>query len=105
MSNTRTIARNPRAILAASVPATPPPMMVTFAAGVPGTPPSSRPAPPEELSRWWAAAWTAIRPATSLIGVSSGSRPSGVCTVSYAIESMRRSRRNSVSRRSAARCR
>ena len=33
-------------ILAASVPATPPPTTVTFAAGVPGTPPSSRPPPP-----------------------------------------------------------
>ena len=40
MSKTRTIARMPSAILAASVPETPPPMMVTFAAGVPGTPPS-----------------------------------------------------------------
>ena len=67
----------PMAILAASVPETPPPMIVTLAAGVPGTPPSRMPAPPAGLSRWWAAAWTASRPATSLIGVSSGSLRSG----------------------------
>ncbi len=99
------MARMPMAILAASVPETPPPMIVTRAAGVPGTPPSRMPAPPAGDSSAWAAACTAIRPATSLIGVSSGSRRSGVCTVSYAIESIRRSSRNSVSSLSAARCR
>ena len=72
----------PTAILAASVPATPPPMMVTRAAGVPGTPPSSSPAPPFGLSRQLAAAWMAIRPATSLMGLSSGNVPSGSSTVS-----------------------
>ena len=82
MSSTRTIARIPSAIFAASVPDTPPPMMRTFAAGVPGTPPRRMPAPPAGLSRWWAAACTAMRPATSLIGVSSGSLRSAVCTVS-----------------------
>ena len=87
----------PSAILAASVPETPPPMMVTRAAGVPGTPPSRRPAPPAGLSRARAAACTDIRPATSLIGVSSGSLPSAVCTVSYAIELIFFSIRNSVS--------
>jgi len=76
------MARMPSAIFADSVPDTPPPMISTLAAGVPGTPPSSRPAPPAGLSRWCAAACTAIRPATSLIGVRSGSLLSGVCTVS-----------------------
>ena len=76
------MARIPRAIFAASVPETPPPMMRTFAAGVPGTPPSRMPAPPAGLSRWCAAACTDIRPATSLMGVSSGSLRSAVCTVS-----------------------
>jgi hypothetical protein len=105
MSNTLTMARIPTAILAASVPEMPPPMIVTFAAGVPGTPPSKSPAPPLGLSRWCAAACTAILPATSLIGVSNGSEPSGVSTVSYAIESSPRSIMNSVKPLSAARCR
>ena len=72
----------PTAIFAASVPETPPPMIVTVAAGVPGMPPSRSPAPSEGLSRWWAPACTDILPVTSLIGVKSGSEPSGSSTVS-----------------------
>src|SRR5215216_2819344 len=101
-SRTLTMARIPTAILAASVPTTPPPMIVTLAAGVPGTPPRSNPAPPCGLSRQCAAAWTAILPATSLIGARSGSLPSGSSTVSYAMEFTLRSIRYSVSSLSAA---
>ena len=39
----------PSAIVAALVPATPPPMISTSAAGAPGTPPRRTPRPPELL--------------------------------------------------------
>src|SRR5215204_1800295 len=68
VSRTLTMARMPRAILVASVPTTPPPTMVTLAAGVPGTPPKSSPAPPWGLSRWCAAACTAILQLDRLVG-------------------------------------
>ena len=48
----------------------------------PETPPISTPRPPWPFSRSLAPTWGAIRPATSLIGASSGSLPSAVCTVS-----------------------
>ena len=57
-------------------------MISTSAGSTPGTPPSSTPLPPYTFSRYFAPSWTAIRPATSLIGVSSGSSPDASCTVS-----------------------
>jgi hypothetical protein len=65
----------PTAIFAAFVPTTPPPMMTTRAAGTPGTPPNSTPRPPFIFSRYCAPTCTAMRPATSDIGVRSGSVP------------------------------
>ena len=41
----------PSAILAAFIPTTPPPMMITSAGGTPGTPPRSTPRPPLTRSR------------------------------------------------------
>ena len=67
---------------AALVPETPPPSTSTLAAGTPGTPPSSTPAPPCSFSRQWAPTWTLMRPATSLIGESSGRPPRSSVTVS-----------------------
>ena len=60
---------------AALVPETPPPRITTLAAGTPGTPPSRMPMPPCSFSKQWAPTWTAMRPATSLIGASSGRPP------------------------------
>ncbi len=60
-------------------------MISTSAGSTPGTPPSRMPLPPNTFSRYFAPSCTAIRPATSLIGVSSGSSPVDSCTVSYAI--------------------
>ena len=75
----------PTAISAALVPETPPPRITTFAGGTPGTPPSSTPIPPFAFCSEAAPTCTDMRPATSLIGVSSGSEPSVAVTVSYAI--------------------
>jgi hypothetical protein len=72
----------PRAIAAAFMPDTPAPMTTTLAAYTPETPPSSTPRPPWARSRQCAPTCGASRPATSLIGASSGSAPSAVCTVS-----------------------
>ena len=63
---------SPAAILAALMPTTPPPMITTSAGGTPGTPPSRTPLPPKTFSRYLAPSCTAMRPATSDIGVSSG---------------------------------
>ncbi len=63
-------------------------MIRTSAGSTPGTPPSSIPLPPYTFSRYLAPSCTAIRPATSLIGVSSGRSPEGSCTVSYAMAMM-----------------
>ncbi len=52
------------------------------AGGTPGTPPSRMPMPPASFSRHLAPACTAMRPATSDIGASSGSPPPGCVTVS-----------------------
>ncbi len=81
-STTVTSARRPTAISAACVPETPPPNITTFAGGTPGTPPSSTPEPPFAFCRQLAPTCTDMRPATSLMGVSSGSEPSGAVTVS-----------------------
>ncbi len=81
-SYTNTSASMPIAMNAAFWPTTPPPMIITVAAATPGTPPSSTPRPPSGRSRKNAPAWVAIFPATSLIGASSGSRPSSSTTVS-----------------------
>ena len=62
----------------------PPPRITTFAGATPGTPPSRMPRPPFGFSRYCAPTCTAMRPATSLIGVSSGSEPSVSLIVSYA---------------------
>jgi hypothetical protein len=56
--------------------------MTTLAGATPGTPPSSMPRPPCAFSRQWAPAWIDIRPATSDIGASKGSRPAASVTVS-----------------------
>ena len=63
---------------AAFIPTTPPPITSTVAAATPGTPPSRMPRPPSGFSSMNAPACVAILPATSLIGASSGSRPSRV---------------------------
>ena len=60
------------------MPTTPPPMIITVAAATPGTPPSRMPRPPSGFSSMKAPACVAILPAISLIGASSGSRPSRV---------------------------
>ncbi len=72
MSRTITRARRPTAILAAFTPTVPPPMMTTLAGATPVTPPSSTPEPPWFFCRCVAPAWMARRPATSLMGASSG---------------------------------
>ena len=72
----------PWAIQAAFWPAMPPPSTSTLAAATPETPPISTPRPPDSRSSRWAPTWGAIRPATSLMGASSGSRPSDSSTVS-----------------------
>jgi hypothetical protein len=82
MSRIVTCAPRPAAIFAALVPTTPPPMITTSPGATPGTPPSSTPLPPKIFSRYLAPCCTAMRPATSDIGVSSGSSPEGSCTVS-----------------------
>ncbi len=81
-STTVTVAPMPALMSAAWVPATPPPRMTTSAGGTPGTPPSSTPRPPFSFSRQRAPTCGAMRPATSDIGVSSGSVPCGLVTVS-----------------------
>ena len=77
-----TVASSPTAMRAALVPDTPPPSTTTFAGGTPGTPPSRMPAPPCSFSRQCAPTWMDMRPATSLIGASSGRWPRGSVTVS-----------------------
>ena len=81
-SNTYTVASIPRAMKAACMPTTPPPITTTFAAATPGTPPSRIPRPPSGFSSMNAPAWVAILPATSDIGASSGRRPRLSSTVS-----------------------
>src|SRR5260221_673752 len=75
-------ARIPAMNRAAWLPATPPPRITTSAGGTPGTPPSSTPRPPFSFSRQRAPTCGAMRPATSDIGVNSGSVPWGDVTVS-----------------------
>ena len=104
-STTTTSASMPAAICAAFQPAIPPPSTTTFAGITPEAPPISTPRPPCGRSSSFAPTCGAIRPAISDIGPSSGSRPSDVCTVSYAMARTPRSRRNRVSFSSAARCR
>src|ERR1041385_4810 len=58
----------PSAMNAAFMPTTPPPTIITFAAGTPGTPPSRIPRPPSGFSRMNAPAWGAILPAPPPIG-------------------------------------
>ena len=60
---------------AAFNPATPPPITTTRPGATPGTPPSSTPRPPLGLCRAEAPTCVANRPATSLMGASSGSVP------------------------------
>ena len=72
MSRIRTLAPRPAATLAALEPTTPPPRMATSAGATPGTPESRMPRPSCGRSRYLAPSWMLIRPATSLIGVSSG---------------------------------
>jgi hypothetical protein len=77
-----TSAPSPAAICAALKPTTPPPITITLPGITPGTPPSSTPRPPWAFSSAVAPAWIDIRPATWLIGLSSGSVPPGPVTVS-----------------------
>ena len=70
-----TLAPSPAATRAAFAPTTPPPMMTTLAGSTPGTPPSRMPRPSNGRSRYFAPSWMLMRPATSLIDVSSGSPP------------------------------
>ena len=51
-------------------------------AATPGDAADQQPGPPSGSCRKYAPAWAASRPAISLIGASSGSRPSAVSTVS-----------------------
>ena len=75
----------PSAIAAAFMPDTPAPMTTTLAAYTPDTPPIRVPRPPPCRIRWYAPTCGASRPATSLIGASSGRAPLLSCTVSYAM--------------------
>jgi len=68
------------------MPTTPAPRITTLAGGTPGTPPSKMPRPPFSFSRYLAPSCTAMRPATSDIGVSKGSSREGSSTVSYAMQ-------------------
>ena len=81
-SRRMTSASMPWAIHAAFQPTLPAPRITTRAGLTPGTPPSRTPRPPLVRSRKWAPTWVAMRPATSLMGASNGSAPSGSCTVS-----------------------
>ncbi len=81
-SSTTTSAFRPMAMRAAFMPTTPPPRTATRAGATPGTPQSSRPMPPLCFSRVSAAEKTAIRPATSDMGASSGRPPRASVTVS-----------------------
>ena len=82
MSSSPMLARKPAAIRAALAPTTPPPRMVMWAGSTPGTPARRMPRPICGRSRYFAPSWMLIRPATSLIGVSSGSRPCSSRSVS-----------------------
>ena len=82
LSISTTSASMPAAIQAAFHPTLPAPITTTRAGRTPGAPPISTPRPPLWRSRKWAPCCGARRPATSLIGASSGSEPSGSCTVS-----------------------
>ena len=88
LSSTHTSACMPSAMIAEFRPTTPPPRITTLAGGTPGTPPSRMPRPPCAFSSDQAPICGASRPATSLIGASSGRWRSGVSTVSYAIPVM-----------------
>ena len=69
-------------MVAAASPETPAPMTTTLAGATPGTPVMNVPWPPPGRIRWYAPISGAIRPATSLIGVSNGSELSRSRTVS-----------------------
>ena len=84
-SSSSTSASMPWAIHAAFQPTLPAPSTTTRAGRTPGAPPSSTPRPPCSRSRKCEPTCGAIRPATSLIGASSGSAPVSACTVSYAM--------------------
>ena len=81
-SSTTTSAPRPMAMRAAFSPTTPPPSTSTRAGATPGTPQNSSPMPPLCLSRVSAAEKTAMRPATSDMGASSGRPPFLSVTVS-----------------------
>ncbi len=81
-SRMTTSASMPWAIQAALAPAIPAPSTRTFAGWTPDTPPIRTPRPPWPFSSRLAPTCGAMRPATSLIGASSGRRPSALWTVS-----------------------
>nr|WP_287393697.1 hypothetical protein [Candidatus Microthrix sp.] len=82
LSSRSTSASRPAAVRAAFQPTLPAPMTATRAGRTPGTPPISTPRPPWCRSSRLAPTCTDMRPATSLIGASSGRAPEAVCTVS-----------------------
>ena len=104
-STTVTSASMPAAIWAAFAPAIPAPSTTTFAGATPEAPPISTPRPPRGRSSAAAPSCGAIRPAISDIGASSGSRPSGSITVSYATDADAPLREEPGQGPSAARCR
>jgi hypothetical protein len=80
------VAPSPAAIFAALAPTIPPPMITTVAGATPGTPARRIPRPSIGFSRNFAPSCTAIRPATSLIGMRRGRDRSSASTVSYAMQ-------------------
>ena len=66
----------------ALMPTMPAPSTVTRPRFTPGTPPTSRPLPPRFFWRSVTPIWAARRPATSLIGASTGKEPSSFWIVS-----------------------
>src|SRR5919106_1489848 len=82
VSRMMTSASIPCAIQAAFIPDMPAPMTTTLAGATPDTPPMRIPRPPFSRSRKWAPTCGAMRLATSLMGASRGSDPSGYSTVS-----------------------
>ena len=81
-SSRNTSASMAAAIRAAFQPTVPAPSTTTRAGRTPVQPPIRMPRPPWGFSNRCAPTWAASRPATSLIGASSGRLPSSSCTVS-----------------------
>lgn len=87
-SNSVTHDPMPAAVMAAFVPAVPPPTMTTLALGVPVIMPSVIPLPLYFFWRYWAPYCIESTPAISLMGARSGRRLFSSVTVSYAMDVM-----------------